>query len=432
MENSGICHVYKKQINMYQFSKKKKKIIILIMIIGFLLIFLDKIPLGKNQNFLNFNKEKNIKEIKYEKEKNKPWTGLYISIFYFTSISLGSLFFLGIQNVSKSGWSVILHPIMEKIASFIPYGCFMIFIILLLNAMDFIHMFHWMDSDLYDPTSEKYDQLIASKKFFLNIPFFLIRSVIYILGCSFFYLKIKKISYTLDLTHSLNDYKKLDLISLFFIIFFSIISIFMAWDWIMSLNPHWFSTLFGWYVLSSYIVTGIGTITIIAVYLNKKGCFPLFKKSHLHDLSKYLFSSSLLWTYLWFSQFLLYWYGNIPEEIYYFLKREEMYDSIHFWMLIPNFLIPFFGLISSQNKTNPKIVFTVSLILLIGHYIDIYNLIAPDINKEGMTFGISEIGSLLLIGGFFSYILFSNLKKLNSSTGNPFFHESKNYKYPYM
>lgn len=398
------------------------------MIIGFILIFLDKTFFEKkNKNFLNSN----IEKIKYEEKKNNPWTGLYISIFYFTSISLGSLFFLGIQNVSKSGWSVILHPIMEKVASFIPYGCFMIFIILLLNTINFIHMFHWMDSNLFDPNSVKYDKIIASKKLFLNIPFFLIRSIIYGFVCSFFYSKIKKISYSLDKTHSLNDYKKLNFISVIFIIFFSIISIFMAWDWIMSLNPHWFSTLFSWYVLSSYIVTGIGTVTIIAIYLNQKGFLPWFKKSHLHDLSKYLFSSSLLWSYLWFSQFLLYWYGNVPEEISYFLKREEMYNSIHFWMLIPNFIIPFLGLISSKNKANHKIVFTVSLILLIGHYIDIYNLIAPDV---GIKFGISEIGSLLLIGGFFSYILFSNLEELNSasSTGNPFFQESKKYKYPYM
>ncbi|WP_185869096.1 hypothetical protein [Blattabacterium cuenoti] len=423
---------------MYQFIKNNKRIAILIMIIGFVFIFLDKIlleDLEKNKNFLNFNKEKKILTHEETEKNNNPWTGLYISIFYFTSISLGSLFFLVIQNVSKSGWSVILHPIMEIIASFIPYGCSMIFIILLLNTMDWIHMFHWMDSNLYNPNSIKFDKIIESKKLFLNIPFFLIRSIIYVLGCSFFYLKIKKISSTLYKTHSLNDYKKLYFISVIFIVFFSIISIFMAWDWIMSLNPHWFSTLFGWYVFSSYLVTGIGTITIVAIYLNKKGYFPLFRKSHLHDLSKYLFSSSLLWTYFWFSQFLLYWYGNVPEEIAYFLKREEMYNFIHFWMLIPNFVIPFFGLISSNSKSNPNIVFTVSLILLIGHYIDIYNLIAPDVNIEGnIKYGISEIGSILLIGGFFIYILCYkiNKKELNASIGNPFFQESKNYKYPYM
>ncbi|WP_185876889.1 hypothetical protein [Blattabacterium cuenoti] len=396
----------------YQFTIIKK-IIILIMIIGVIFIFLDKL------------------------EKNNLFIGLYVPIFYFTSISLGSLLFLGIQNVSKSGWSIIIYPVMEKITSFLPYGFFMIFIILLLNSMGFIHMFHWMDYNLYDINSNKYDNIIANKKLFLNIPFFLIRSVVYTLGCIFFYSKIKKLSCKLDKTSSLSDYKKLYSISVIFIIFFSFISTFIAWDWIMSLNPHWFSTLFGWYVLSSYLVTGIGLITIISIYLNKTGIFPLFRKDHLHDLSKYLFSSSLLWTYFWFSQFLLYWYGNVPEEIYYFLKREEIYNSIHFWILIPNFIIPFFGLIKSKNKSNPIIVGTVSFVLLIGHYINTYYLIVPEIYQERkINFGISDLGSLLLVGGIFIYVLFYNLffnnKKLKHHVGNPFFKESKKYKYPYM
>ncbi|WP_185867198.1 hypothetical protein [Blattabacterium cuenoti] len=407
----------------------KKIIIFIIIITGFIFISLDQIFIENKKNYPVFTgiekKNLNIKD-------HNPWIELYISIFYFTSISLGSLFFLGIQNVSKSGWSVIIHPIMEEISSFIPYGMGMIFIILLLNTMDIVHIFHWMDPNLYNPISLKYDKIIASKRLFLNIPFFLVRSVIYVLGCSFFYSNIRKISRKLYISHSLNDYKKLYFRSVIYVIFFSIISTFMIWDWVMSLNPHWFSTLFGWYVLSSFIITGISTITITAIYLNKKGNFPLFNKSHLHDLSKYLFSGSLLWTYLWFSQFLLYWYGNIPEEIIYFIKREEIYNSIHFWMLIPNFVIPFFALISSKNKLNYRIVFLVSFILLIGHYIDIYNLIAPDIN-QGIQFCIFEIiGSLLIIGGFFMYILFSNFRRLNFSEGNPFFKESKDYKYPYM
>ncbi len=413
---------------MYQFYTMNKKIIIfMIIIVGFIFISLDK---------MFFDQEKKIfSEKKYFVTNNhKPCTALYISIFYFTSISLGALSFLAIQNISKSGWSVIIHPIMEEISSFIPYGGFMILIILLLNAMDIVHIFHWMNSDLYNPISLKDDKIISSKKFFLNIPFFLGRSIFYVLICSFFYLKIKRISCKLYISHSLNDYKKLYFRSLIFVISFSFISIFMTWDWIMSLNPHWVSTLLGWYVLSSFMITGISTITIISIYLSKKGLFPLFRKSHLHDLSKYIFSGSLLWTYFWFSQFFLYWYGNIPEEITYFIKREEIYNSIHFWMLIPNFLVPFFGLISSKSKSNKQIVFFVSLILLIGHYIDTYNLIAPDING-GVKFCIFEIiGSLLIIGGFFVYILFSNFskRKINSSEGNPFFQESKNYKYPYM
>ncbi|WP_185873897.1 hypothetical protein [Blattabacterium cuenoti] len=414
----------------------KKKILFFLMIIGFFILFYEKIYSSINLKNNFFLEKKNYIHQTID-NKNKPWISLYISLFYFTTISLGSLLFLSIQSVSKSGWSIIIHPIMEVVASFIPYGGIMIFILLLFNSIDIIHLFHWMDSSLYNSISLKYDKLIESKRLFLNIPFFLIRSLIYIIGWSFFYFKIKKISHKLDITHSLNDYKKLYFFSIFFIIFFSITSIIMGWDWIMSLNPHWFSTLLSWYILSTYLVTGIGTITIISIYMKKKGYLPFFNKNHLHDLSKYLFSTSLLWSYFWFSQFLLYWYGNIPEEISYFIRREESYGYIHFWMLIFNFLIPFFGLMSSKNKTNPKIVLPITYILLFGHYLDIYNLIKPEIMvsfKNSFFFIFSEeIGALLLIGSIFLFILFKNLhkNKLNP-IGNPFFQESKKYKYPYM
>ncbi|WP_185856138.1 hypothetical protein [Blattabacterium cuenoti] len=394
---------------MYQFSKKLKIIISILMGSGLLILFFEKILFKENSTSI--------------------WMSLYISFFYFTTISLGALFFLCVQNISKSGWSIIIHPVMEGVSSFLPYGGFMILITLLLNSMGKIHLFHWIDLSLINSV----DKIFFGKKLFLNIPFFLIRSIIYIAGWSFFYFKIKKISHLLNVTRSLTDYKKLNFISIFFIIFFSITSILMGWDWIMSLNTHWFSTLFSWYVLSNYIVTGIGIITITSIYLKKKGCLPLFNENHLHDLSKYLFSSSLLWAYFWFSQFLLYWYGNIPEEVSYFIKREEMYNSVHFWILIPNFLVPFILLISSNNKKNTRIVVIATSILLIGHYIDIYNLIAPEVMKLP-KFGLYETtGSLMLVGSFFIYILFSNLnKKELNLVGNPFFEESKNYKYPYM
>ncbi|WP_185851044.1 hypothetical protein [Blattabacterium cuenoti] len=424
---------------MYQFSKKKKNIIISIMFLGFFILFLDqRFSLDKifmkdlkkeTKFFLKKTKNNTQNKDKYEKKENRLWVSLYLSIFYFFTVSLGSLFFLGIQHISKSGWSIILHPIMEEISSFLPYGGLMIMVILSLNYIGIIHIFKWMDPLLND------HKIIGNKKYFLNIPFFLIRSLIYITGWSFFSFQMKKISSFFQNSFSEKNYKKLYSLSVKFIIFFSITSIFMGWDWVMSLNIHWFSTLYSWYILSSYLVTGISTITIVSIYLKIKGCLPFFNENHLHDLSKYLFSSSLLWTYLWFSQFLLYWYGNIPEEISFFIKREDIYGSIHFWMLIFNFIIPFLGLMSSKNKINSNIVFTISSILLIGHYIDIYHLIYPEIIYSNLKpkFGLSEIGSLLLIGSIFSYKLLFNLNKRNiHPIGHPFFQESKKYKYPYI
>ncbi|WP_185877417.1 hypothetical protein [Blattabacterium cuenoti] len=399
--------------------KLLKKIIIAIIIIGLLLIIYH----GINSYFYNKNSFLNIIMEK------KLWIGLYVSSIYFITLSIGSFLFLSIQNASKSGWSIIIHPIMEKISSFIPYGSIILFYIILLNIFNKnICIFNWMNNNLYNPHSIEYDKIIEKKNIYLNIPFFIVRNFIFLLLCNIFYFKIKNISKKLNISYSINDYKKLYSISIYFIIFFSITSPLISWDWIMSLNPHWLSTLFGWYLLSGFIVTGISFITIISIILKKKKLFPFFKESHLHDLSKYLFSSSLLWSYFWLSQFLLYWYGNIPEEIYYFLKREKIFHNIHLWILIPNFLIPLLLLMSKNNKKNIKIVFTVSIIVLIGHYINIYNLIVPDLSNN-FSVEITDISPILIIGGLFLYIIFTNINnsKINYY-GHPFYHESKQHK----
>ncbi|WP_317167330.1 hypothetical protein [Blattabacterium cuenoti] len=327
-----------------------------------------------------------------------------------------------------------MYPIMEEISSFIPYGFTFIFFMICLNSLGIVpSIFYWMNPNLYNPKSLDYDPLIAKKKLFLNIPFFIIRNLIYMLGYSFFEFLFKKYSNNLNIKKTIKNYNALYKKSVIFLIFFLISSTFISWDWIMSINPYWMSSLFGWYVLSGMLTNGIGMITIISLFLKKKGCFSFFNKNHLHDLSKYLFSSSLLWSYFWFCQFLLYWYGNIPEEISYFIRRESLYHSIHFWILIPNFLIPFLLLMNTKNKTNPSIVFIVSIIILIGHYADTYNMIYPDIHNLSEKFGICEISVLLIVGGIFLYTLLNNINKKNlQHTGNPFFQESKHYKNPHI
>lgn len=406
--------------------KKIKHFFILSIIIGTTIFFIKwfNLYLSKQINILLFLNTINF------------WEKIYVPTVYFTLLSIGCLLFLGIQNVSKSGWSIIIHPIMEKLSSFLPYGSIIIFIIIILNIIGYINIFHWMDFDLYNQNSIKFDEFINKKKLYLNTKFFLLRNVIYLLGYNFFYFKIKKISKKLNnlSISSIKYYRKLYSISVFFIIFFSISSIFMFWDWIMSLNPHWFSTLFSWYCLSSLLVIGISLITIISIFFYYRNLFTFFKKDHLHDLSKYLFSSSLLWSYFWFSQFLLYWYGNIPEEIIFFFKRENLFYNVHIWILIPNFFIPFITLIKYKNKINFKIVYIISFILLIGHYINIYDLIIPEIIKEkNKYFDIYDLCTLLIISGLFGYCILENLKdnKINLS-GNPFFNESKKYKNPHV
>ena len=124
----------------------------------------------------------------------------------------------------------------------------------------------------------------------------------------------------------------------------------MSWDWIMSIDPHWFSTLFGWYVFASMIVSGVTTIALITIYLKSKGYLEFVNDSHIHDLGKFMFGFSVFWTYLWFSQFMLIWYSNIPEEVTYFMTRIEDYNLPFFGMVVMNFIFPLLILMNSDYK----------------------------------------------------------------------------------
>lgn len=434
---------------MYYNSFQLKKITYIMMIIGIIFLifgfykwllinneeikkFIQTHPDRFAQNFLIKKEENQYVQKLFHQANNRPWSALYTTALYFIGISLGALFFLSLQYVSQAGWSIVIIRIIEVVASFIPFGGVIILIIIILNSFGLIHMFHWMDHNLYDPNSLKYDIVLLNKNPFLNISFYLIRTIIYLLGWTFFIYWMKKISKKLDETYNIKYHNKLYNISVVFIVFFSITSIGMGWDWIMSLNPHWFSTLFSWYVLSSYLVTAITTITIISIYLKKQGLLMKFNDHHLHDLVKYIFATSLLWSYFWFIQFLLYWYGNIPEEISYFFDRTKQYNNIHFWMLIPNLILPLFGLISSKIKRKSNIILIFSYIILIGHYIDIYNMIMPGTVGGFYGFDITEVGSFLFITGLFIFIITKSLNKLNiEAKGNKFFHESEIYEYPY-
>src|SRR5438552_8345628 len=338
-----------------------KKISIFLILFG-LTLFL--IGLYRSFHFEEYNQKVNLFSSRKKKTHdfshflhNRPWAAFYVSAFYFTGVSLGSLFFLVIQHVSNAGWVTILIPVIECIYSFLPYGSGGVLIIIILNAFGFFHIFTWMIPSFRNPYSLNYNELITNKSPFLNIPFFLIRSFSYITSWTFFIFRIKSLSSKLYKKSSIEDFRALRKASVGFILFFAFSSMGMGWDWIMSINAHWFSTLFSWYVILTHMVLGITTITMVSIVLKKNGYLSTFNSNHMHDLAKYMFSASLLWTYLWFSQFLLCWYVNIPEEVSYFLQRSELYKNIHLWMLFPTLLFPFIGLIRSNVKRKPRIVF---------------------------------------------------------------------------
>ncbi|HEY9221367.1 MAG TPA: quinol:cytochrome C oxidoreductase [Lutibacter sp.] len=361
----------------------------------------------------------------YHLLKNKPWSALYVALFFFFMISLGTLAFYAIQHVSQAGWSIVLFRVMEAITAYLPVGGILLFVFFVLSATQMNHLFVWMDPEVVAT-----DELIQNKSGYLNVPFFLIRAAIYILGWVLYRNYARKMTIAQDASTDLSNYRKLFKSSAAFLVFFLVTESMMSWDWIMSLDPHWYSTLFGWYVFSSLIVSAITTIAMVSIYLKGKGYLEFVNDSHLHDLAKYMFGFSIFWAYLWFSQFMLIWYANIPEEVTYFVSRFNDYKVPFLGMVVLNFVFPLLILMNSDFKRVPWFIVTAGVIVLIGHYIDIFVMIMPATVGDQWFIGISEISSLLLVLGIFIYVVFNALTKAPLlAKGSPFIKESEHFHY---
>jgi Ni/Fe-hydrogenase subunit HybB-like protein len=205
----------------------------------------------------------------------------------------------------------------------------------------------------------------------------------------------------------------------------------MAWDWLMSIDVHWFSTLYGWYVFSGMWVGAMITSVIVVLYLKSKGYLPQVNNSHIQDMGKWMFAISFLWSYLWFSQFMLIWYANIPEEVTYFMARIDHYRVPFFLMFFINFALPMVILMSRDAKRNPKFLITIGALIFFGHWVDTYLLIIPGgVNFNGAHhafghIGFTEIGLMLGFLGAFIFAVFRTLTKAPLSPVNhPYLDES--------
>ena len=357
--------------------------------------------------------------------QNKPWAALYVAAFFFFMISLGVLAFYAIQRAAQAGWSPALYRVMEGITGYLLPGALIVFVILAFSGFHMNHLFIWMD-----PEVVAHDKLIASKTGFLNVPFFLARALFYIAGWSTYRYFSRKFSLAQDQAKDISNHKKNFRISAGFLVFYIVTESMMSWDWIMSIDPHWFSTLFGWYVFASMFVSGITAIALVTIYLKSKGYLEKVNDSHIHDLGKFMFGISVFWTYLWFSQFMLIWYSNIPEEVTYFITRIEDYNLPFFGMLVMNFIFPLLLLMNSDYKRINYFIVMAGIVILLGHYIDIFNMIMPSAVGDQWFIGIPEIGGFLFFFGLFIYVVFKEISKAPlHAEGDPFMGESERFHY---
>lgn len=361
---------------------------------------------------------------------NKPWSRLLVNTFFFMAIALGAVFFLAVQYAAQAGWSATSLRIMEAISSFLPIPLIVLLILAVLGVMHVHHIWHWMAPGIMDPGSANYDSIIAGKEGFLNAPFFIGRIIFYILVWMWGARSLRSLSLKSDAAGSMDEawsiWRTSRRNSAIFLVIFAVTSSTMAWDFIMSIDTHWFSTLFGWYTFAGMFVSAVTVITLIAIYLKMNGYLPELNQNHLHDLGKFMFAFSVFWTYLWFSQYMLIWYSNIPEEVTYYMVRFKEYKGPFLTMLVLNFLFPILVMMSRDSKRNMYFIIVAGIAILIGHWLDHFVMIMPGSVGVDWSLGLLDIGIFALYAGLFIQVVFRALEKAPLLHKNhPMLHESK-------
>lgn len=300
-----------------------------------------------------------------------PSRAMYGYLFGFAealSLVLGCMIFVLIQHVTRAGWSVVIRRIPEAFMATSP-----LLILFFLPIAFFSHeIFPWLH--------EKHvDKILAKKLPYLNENFFLIRSFIYLfiwgtIGIWFYRLSVKQ-----DKNGELKITRILQAISAPCIIVFGLSLTFASFDWFMSLQPHWYSTMFGVYFFAGSFLSSLALITISAIFIRKSQALTtVITKEHYHDLGKLLFGFTVFWAYIGFSQFMLYWYAAIPEEAEFYIHRmHHGFGKISWALPIIHFFIPFFALMPRTLKKIPLILALNCLWLILVHIIDLYWLILP-------------------------------------------------------
>ena len=363
--------------------------------------------------------------------QNRPWSAFYVALFFSLGLTLLVLTFYAIQRVAQAGWSIVILRVMEAItANLLPVSLIMI-VVLIASVTHLNHLFPWMAEGIFDPESEKYDAIIDGKSWWMNSTGFMIRSMVYLLIWNAYRYLIRKGSIKEDTANDGNKtYKKNYNLSVVFLFLFMITESMMSWDWIMGLDPHWFSTLFAWYVLATLLVSALTVIAFVTVYLRSKNALPGVNDSHIHDLAKFMFGFSVFWTYLWFAQFMLIWYADIPEETTYFVARFTEYKLPFIGMIVMNFIFPVLLLINSDFKSKSWFVFIGGIVILLGHYVDVFVMVMPSAVGAQWSFGVPEISALFFFIGLFIYTTFSAFVKADPiAKGNPFLKESEHFHY---
>lgn len=342
------------------------------------------------------------------------WATLLQNSVYFLLVVNASMFFLCATTLAWGSWQLSFGRVTQAISvAVIPVGIITAIILICLVTVD-PHIFHWLHPEG--------DKILLGKAGFLNRNFFIIWTALTLVGWIVLGAKMRKLSSELDNnplpdTESAKKYLfKNTVWAAVFIVWFSLtVMSTVPWLWLMSIDAHWYSTMYSWYTFVSSFVAAMALITLFVIYLKNNNYLEYTNEEHLHDLGKFMFAFSIFWAYLWFSQYMLIWYANIPEETVYFRSRivtdheTGAYSGIFWFSFVINFLAPFLLLMRRNAKRNYTSMAMMAVLILVGHWFDFYQMVFASVMKDHVTLNLFDFG---VAAGFVGLIMFAVGKAL--------------------
>jgi hypothetical protein len=337
---------------------------------------------------------------------DRLWASVLLVGYSILGAGLAGLCFVAIHYTTGASWSVAVRRVAEALAAALLPGIVLLALVFVIRPQ----LYEWMDPISFESSA---DVAHAFKHFWLSRPFFLGRAAIYLVLWALFALAIRRCSRKQDGDGNPRWTRVNARLSAAFLVVFGVTFTLASMDWIMSLEPHWYSTIFGIYNFSGLFQSGLAVLILVSLWLERRG--PLrnvLNEEHLHDLGKLLFAFSVFWVYIWFSQYMLIWYTNIPEETTYFLRRLHGYWFALFAAnVVLNWLVPFFLLLRREAKRRRSTLGLVAGVVLVGRWVDLYLMIFPSVVGEVPRIGLLEIGLTAGGLGFFSLVLLSVLRR---------------------
>ncbi len=327
-------------------------------------------------------------------DPQRAWANILLNNVYFLFLAVSGLVFIAIHYLTSAGWWVGLRRIPEAMTAFIPVGGGL----MLLLFFGRHSLYEWTDTE-----TVAHDAVLLGKAAYLNTPFFFARMIGIIAIWSLFAMMLRKRSIEQDRTGGWSAHQNLYRLSALFLPVFAVTLTIASVDWLMSLEPHWFSTIFTFYTFSGLFLNGITFITLATVLLKQRGYLQSFlNDDHLHDLGKLVFAFSSFWAYIWVCQYLLIWYSNIPEEtVYYHLRTDMNWGWLFLLNLAMNWAIPFLVLLPRSSKRNPAVLQRVCVLLLIGHWLDLYIMGFPRVASLRSIGPLEVLITMGYAAGFF-------------------------------